>query len=247
MTSHISGVTEEIIDVETPDGPMAVLSKQPTEGSDRLVVVFHDGPGIRDATHEFTRKLASDGFLVVVPDLYHRHGRLIGFTPEQTRADRSLVDRIWEMIRSLSDDGIQSDFDATLRALPVVPEQFAVLGFCLGARAMCRTMMRLPERVVVGAAWHPSFLVDDQPDSPHLSADTLPGTLYLGFGAADSIMTLEAMQPFIDAVARRSGKTVIDVHADAEHGFTWPGSPNYDEAAATRSYEQTTALFRENC
>lgn len=243
----VTGVTEEIIDVETADGPMAVLSKQPIEGSDRLVVVFHDGPGIRDATHDFTRKLATDGYRVVIPDLYHRHGRLIGFTPEQTKADRSLVDRIWEMIRSLSDNGIQSDLDATLGALHGVPDRFAVLGFCLGARAVCRTMMRLPERAVVGAAWHPSFLVDDHPDSPHLSADALPGTLYLGFGAADSIMTLESMQPFIDAVARRSGKTVIDVHADAEHGFTWPGSPNYDEAAAARSYEQTTALFRENC
>jgi len=247
MTSHMTDVTEEIIDVETTDGPMAVLSKQPTEGSDRLVVVFHDGPGIRGATHDFTRRLAGDGFRVVVPDLYHRHGRLIGFTPEQTRADPTLVGRIWEMIRSLSDDGIQSDLDATLGALAGVPDRFAVLGFCLGARATCRTMMRLPERAVVGAAWHPSFLVDDQPDSPHLSADALPGTLYLGFGAADSVMPLESMQPFIDAVARRSGKTVIDVHADAEHGFTWTGSPNYDEAAAARSYEQTTALFRENC
>ena len=165
-TTHVTGVTEEFIEVETADGPMAVLSKQPSEESDRLVVMFHDGPGIRDATHEFARKLAADGYRVVIPDLYHRHGRLIGFTPEQTRADRSLVDRIWEMIRSLSDDGIQSDLDATLGALPVVPDRFAVLGFCLGARAVCRTMMRLPERAVVGAAWHPSFLVDDQARLP---------------------------------------------------------------------------------
>lgn len=238
-------LTEEIIDVETGDGPMAVLSKRPSEGSYPLVIIFHDGPGIRDATHEFGRKLAADGYWVLVPDLYHRQGRMIGFTPDQMFADPSLRDRMWALIQSLTDEGIQADLDSTLGAVPDVPERFAALGFCLGARAVFRSMMRLPDRVTVGAAWHPSFLVDDQPDSPHMSADVLPGTFYLGFGESDSVMTLDSMQPFIDAVARRAGRTVIDVHAGAEHGFTWPGYPNYNQAAAERSFAQTTGLFND--
>lgn len=49
---------EEIIDTGTNDGEMAVLVKQPAGQPDGgrdwpTVVIFHDGPGIRTATHVF--------------------------------------------------------------------------------------------------------------------------------------------------------------------------------------------------
>jgi carboxymethylenebutenolidase len=53
------------------------------------------------------------------------------------------------------------------------PPRLGVIGFCVGARAVFRILMRLPDRFVAGAMWHPSFLADDQPDSPHLTANRL--------------------------------------------------------------------------
>ena len=41
-----------------------------------------------------------------------------------------------------------------------------MIGFCVGARAAFRTLMRLPDTFAAGAMWHPSFLADDEPDSP---------------------------------------------------------------------------------
>ena len=52
-------------------------------------------------------------------------------------------------------------------------EPAGCIGFCLGARAVFRTMMRLPDQFTAGAMWHPSFLVDGEPDSPHLTAHQL--------------------------------------------------------------------------
>lgn len=245
MADPSSDLIEDVVEADTRDGPMAVIVKQPADGHRGTVVIFHDAPGIRDATHVFGRKLASAGYRIVVPDLYHRHGRLIGFNPADAAADPTVSDRLRELLVSLTDDGIQADLDAALEAIGDESGPAAGLGFCLGARAVFRTMMRLPERFVVGAAWHPSFLVDDQADSPHVLADTLPGSLYLGFAENDTIMSLASMRPFIDAVSRRHGKTVIDVHPDADHGFTWADSPRYNQAAADRSFRQTDVLFRE--
>ena len=59
--------------------------------------------------------------MVAVPDLYHRHGRLIGFEPAEREADPTLVDRLWELLASLTDEGIQADLDATLDALRIGP------------------------------------------------------------------------------------------------------------------------------
>ena len=113
-------VLSEIVDGSTRDGPMAILYKRPrAEGDWPTVVMFHDGPGVRNATHVFAAKLAGEGYAVAVPDLYHRHGRLIGFEPEERAADPTLVEYLWKLLASLSDEGIQADLDATLEALRI--------------------------------------------------------------------------------------------------------------------------------
>lgn len=239
-------VRSEVVDASTPSGPMAVLRKRPhADGTWPKVVMFHDGPGVRSATHRFAAKLAAEGYDVVVPDLYHRHGRLIGFEPDERAADPTLVDRLWEMLESLTDDGIQADLDATLETLGIAPsEQLGVIGFCVGARAVFRTLMRLPERFAVGAMWHPSFLADEQPDSPHLTARDLAQPLYIGIGDADRMQPIELHQPFFDAVTPLA-QVEVQVFPGADHAFTWPDWPTYDRDAATGCFDRTTRLFRQ--
>lgn len=203
------------------------------------VVMFHDGPGIREATHEFASKLAGEGFDVLVPDLYHRHGRMLGWELHEREADPSILDRLWEMLRSLTDAGVQADLDATVSALgDNASESMVMIGFCVGARAAFRSMMRFPERFVAGAMWHPSFLVDDQPDSPHLTAAGLARPLFLGIGEADQMQPLSSHLPFLDAVRSLPGVEVA-TYPGADHGYIWPGWPSYDEAAATASFAST--------
>ena len=97
-------------------------------------------------------KLASEGYRVITPDLYHRKGRLFGVDPEMRAADPSLSQQMMERLLSLTDDGIQHDADCALRAAGIGSDTpIAVLGFCLGARAVFRAMMRLPGQVVCGA------------------------------------------------------------------------------------------------
>ena len=212
---------------------MAVLRKRPDRsGRWPVVVMFHDGPGIRTATHEFAVKLAGHGFDVVVPDLYHRHGRLLGWDLPERKADPSIVDRLWELLGSLTDTGIQADLDAALAALDSGPDEpMATIGFCVGARAVFRTMMRLPDRFVVGAMWHPSYLVDGEPDSPHLTAAQLHGRVFIGIGQDDQMQPLSSHQPFLDAVTPLPGVQVA-TYPGADHGYTWPGWPNFNQAAA---------------
>jgi len=162
-------VFEEILDLETDDGPMAVLHKRSTDGGPHpAVVMFHDGPGVRDATHAFARKLALAGFDVAVPDLYHRHGRLIGITPSEIEVNPDARKQIMTMLTSLTDEGIQHDLDVAMAALDrPIDEPLGCIGFCLGARAVFRTLTRLPDRFVAGAMWHPSFRRSDDVGRAH--------------------------------------------------------------------------------
>jgi carboxymethylenebutenolidase len=149
------------------------------------------------------------------------------------------------MLRSLTDDGIQADLDATLATLAIAPsEQLGAIGFCVGARAVFRTLMRLPERFAVGAMWHHSFLADDQPDSPHLTARRLTRPLFIGIGDADRMQPIERHRPFLDAVEPLA-HVELQVFPGADHAFTWPDCPTYDESAASGCFDRTTSLFRQ--
>lgn len=237
------GLREEILDVETADGTMAVIRKRPLSGDAPGVLMFHDGPGIRGATHTFARELATAGFDVIVPDLYHRHGRMIGYELHEREADPSLVDRLWELLASLEDSKIQDDLDAATVATGFGSrDRLGAIGFCVGARAVARTMLRQPDRFVVGALWHPSFLCDEEPDSPHLSAHGLRGGLFIGMGGADQLQPVSLHQPFLDAVAQLPD-TDVQIYDGADHGYTWRGWPSYHQVAATDSFARTRAMF----
>ncbi len=242
MTNTIS---ESIINVETINGEMSVLLKEPNDDHKHpTIVIFHDAPGIRKSVHDFMLRLAGEGYRVVAPDLHHRHGRMIGYEPDEI--DDAARAKISEMLNSMTDEQIQQDLDDTLIAVGVAAdEKLGTIGFCLGARAVFRTFMRLPAQFVVGAAWHPSLLVDDADDSPHLTAARLVQPLYFGVGKDDDVQSVEMHQPFFDAVAPLSN-VEVEIFDGAGHGFTWPSGPTYHDVAAKGSWSKTMALFAEH-
>ena len=229
--------------------PLAVPRMRPASGGPcPLIVMFMDKPGIREGLRAFGRRLAASGYDVVLPDLYHRHGRMIGYGPAELAASPGAQDQLTSLMTSLTDEGIQNDLDAALDAVAADRpagslESAGCIGFCLGARAVFRTMMRLPEQFTAGAMWHPSFLVDGEPDSPHLTASSLAGSLYVGFGEADRMMTVASMRPFIEAVSALGDRAVVDILPGADHAYTWPDAHTYNEAAAERAWSQTLSLF----
>jgi len=235
---------EETIDATTDDGPMATVVTRPDDDGDhRVVLLYIDAPGLRPATREFMGRLAGHGYQVVTPDLHHRHGRLLHFEPADAANNPDARPTIMKWIASMTDDQIQHDAAAALNAAGVSSdERFATIGFCLGARAVYRSMQADPQRVVAGASWHPSFLVDDGDDSPHLTAASLANPLYLGIGEADEVQSIAMHQKFLDAVAPLD-HVQVRTFADTDHGFSWPGYPTYNENAAETSWTITLDMF----
>ena len=246
---NLAEVHESVLETVSDGEPLAVPRMRPASGGPYpLVVMFMDKPGIREALHVFGRRLAQNGYDVILPDLYHRHGRMIGYGPEELASNPGAGDQLTTLLMSLTDEGIQNDLDAALDAVAADRpsgslESAGCIGFCLGARAVFRTMMRLPEQFTAGAMWHPSFLVDGESDSPHLTAGQLSGSLYAGLGEADRLMSVASMQPFIEAASPLGDRVTIDILPGADHAYTWPDARTYNEAAAERAWSQTLALF----
>ena len=234
-------ITEQIIDIDTADGPMAVVHKAPDGGGGTRVLIFMDAPGIRGSLHTFAAALVDAGYEIAIPDLWHRHGRMIGFDPvDDPEVMAAARTKIMEMLGTLDDDQVQMDRDATLAALGW-EGSLGVIGFCLGARYVHKAMQELPEQFRAGAMWHPSFLTDDTDASPHLTVDQI-GELWIGIGTADQVQSIEMHQRYFDAVEGLDNVT-LRIFEGADHGYTWPLAPTYHPEAATVGWAATTELF----
>ena len=75
---------EETVDIVTVDGPMETFICRPERGGLHPPVIFlMDAPGVRDELHDMARRLATDGYFAVLPDL--------GRDPCQVRVSSTII------------------------------------------------------------------------------------------------------------------------------------------------------------
>jgi carboxymethylenebutenolidase len=236
---------ECILEIETKSGIMGVLSSSPDGEFAPLVIMFHDGPGVREATWEAMRRFSSAGFRVLCPDRYNRFGRFVHFSPEdlmQAGRGSELMSRFFGMVTATTDEMIAEDLAALLKET-APQEPFACIGFCNGVRSLLRTLHDYKQRGIAGIGFHPSFCVEDGVDSPHLAVPEIQGLLYLAFGDDDHVSSIAHNRPLIDAAGALGSRAKIVELQNAGHGFAMPG-PSYSSPAAEEAYAGAIGVLR---
>src|SRR5690349_7320782 len=69
-------VTEQDVTVTTPDGSADAVLVYPGDGRGpwSAVILWHDQSGLRPVYREMGRKLAAQGFVVLIPNAFYRSG-----------------------------------------------------------------------------------------------------------------------------------------------------------------------------
>lgn len=243
---------DETRTITTGEGEMGVVVSHPDgDGPFPVVLFFHHGPGLDEGSREAIRRISDAGYYVISPDRYYRHGRFLvmdmrrGMGPDADPAERQ---RLMEIFNGTTDDHVEHDVQAVLEYLKTDSAArsapMGVIGYCIGARSVLRTIGAHPDVFNVGVLLHPSFCVTEDADSPHKVVDGFAGYLYVGVGAEDRMQSAEMNKPLIDAVNDRGERGNAEVHEGANHGFAVPGGAFHEQAAA-RSYDQALAMFEK--
>jgi carboxymethylenebutenolidase len=208
--------------------------------------MFPDAGGVRDTFDQMAAKLAGFGYAVLLPDMYYREGDWAPFDMETAFGDAQERTRLMSMIGSLTPDRITSDagalFDYLAGRPEVTGERFGVCGYCMGGRISVLLAGRLPDRVATAASFHGGGLVTDSPDSPHLLADRMSATVYVGGAENDQSFTADHAEQLEKALTAAGVQHRIEWYS-AAHGFAVPDNPPYDEAAAERHWTAMQELF----
>lgn len=247
---------ESFVHVATPDGPMRVFTTRPEEGGPfPVVVVFMDVWGLREELYEIARRIATVGYFAVVPDFYHRQGR-VAFDFRNANNKVISVARLSEADRSamlkalgrLSNTMVVDDVGALLEFLAREPDAGSgakgAIGYCMGGRHAFCAAVSYPSHFRATASLHGTDLISSRSDSPHLRLGRLRGEVYCGFGDRDPhtgenlVAELAAMMRHQETVRYR-----YEVHANAEHGYALPDRDVYDGHSVARDWELIFAMF----
>jgi carboxymethylenebutenolidase len=247
MQNAASIMIEQHIDIETPDGRMNTFVVHPQENAPFPVVFFYmDAPGKREELHDMARRIASAGYYVVLPNLYHRKTR--EFTMVR---DEEGMKRMFDMMQHLSVELVMRDTRAMLDFVDRQPaaqaRSLGGVGYCMSGPYILAACAHFPERFKCGASIYGAYLVTQSEDSPHLLAGRVRAEMYFACAETDRY----APKEMIDSMDAHFKTTRLNYRLEwypgAEHGFAFPQRAGiYHKPSAERHWERLFALFARN-
>jgi len=239
---------EQTLDITTRSGAMESFICRPERGAHPAVFFLMDAPGIREELRDMARRLASVGYYVVLPNLYHRAGRDSVFGPQvlehgspehqRMRAIRTrmtippVMDDVADLLDFIdAEDGAGSG--------PV-----GVHGYCMSGPYALAAAARYPGRVAAAASFYGTWLVSDAEESPHLSLGKVAGELYIACAEFDDLAPLDMVEELRGLFAAAGSPGELELCRGVHHGFAFPERRVYDRPAAERHWERLISLYR---
>lgn len=237
------------VQIPAPDGySNGTLHLPGGDGPWPGVLVFPDAGGARETFRQMGDRLASMGYVALIPDTYYRAGTWAPFdvatlfTDPQERARMSGLTSVLTNDRVIADSGAYAEF---LLARPeVTGSAIGTTGYCLGGRMSLIAAGGLGREVAVAASFHGGRLaVDGDPSSPHLAAGRVTAAVYVAGAEDDSSFTASQAELLERALTEAGVSHTVEFYP-ARHGFAVPDNPTYDAQADARHWSALDELYR---
>jgi carboxymethylenebutenolidase len=245
------------VDVQVDGQPMAVFVARPTSSQNAPgIVIAYEGFGMTNYIQEVAEALAADGYIVAVPDLYHRVGRLLSVPyteyDDAAQADRAVPLGSRRLMATVSDPESTRDLQAALAYVRGLPEARAdtvgALGFWNGGRLAYLLACRQPDvKAVVSFYGHivPMGASEKRPDSLLELTDRLQAAALLLWGKDGQPQTLDEVHT-LEQRLQSLGKEFQSKVYPAPRGFHNPNVTMYDTTSAQDAWQRTRDWFAEH-
>lgn len=250
-------LTESDVTINTTDGTCDGVLIRPTSGTHAGVLLWPDAPSLREALREMGRRIATEGYAVLIPNVFYR-AYTAPLTDKPISADdKELANKIQTGVKQLTADAIERDAKSMVRFLDAQPsvsksKKLGVTGYCLGGPFVLRTAALFPDRVGAAGIFHGARMVTDKPDSPHLLIPKMKARFYIAVASED-----DAKEPTVKDTLRTAFDAAhlpatIEVYKGTAHAWTisdFPvidGKVVHDPAQAERAMNNLLALYKKN-
>ena len=250
-------VVEKNVTINTPDGACDAAYFHPAAGKHPAVILWTDAFGLRPSMRDMGRRLAGDGYAVLVPNPFYRVGKgpFYETAANVDFKDKATFAKIGPLMGSIGAPGAaEKDAVEFVKFLDAQPEvdrarKIGTQGYCMGGALVLRTAATVPERIGAGATFHGGGLVTDKPDSPHLLAPKIHAQLLIAIAGSDDAKQPDAKDKLRQAFDAAHVPARVEVFAE-QHGWCVPdmpqndGKPIYNQADAERAWTELLALYK---
>jgi len=221
------------------------------KGTWPAVLVWTDILGLRPVFREMGRRLAAEGYVVLVPNPFYRNAKApvvdgsFDFSKPEDRA------KVMPMAAALTADANISDAKSYVAFLDAQPQtnkkkKMGVQGYCMGGPLTFRTAATQSDRIGAAATFHGGGLVTDKPDSPSLLIPKMKAEVLCCVADNDDKRDPTAKDKLKEAFAAAHLKATVEVYEGCSHGWTVRGSQVYNEAGAEKAWAELTALYKRD-
>jgi carboxymethylenebutenolidase len=242
-------VIEQTVDIPTKDGKTTTFIVHPDRGGPFPVILFYmDAPAIREELRDMSRRLASSGYYVVLPNMYYRQG-VMELGPLPASPDAPERKKMFEYMNSLTIPLVMDDTEALLKYVDAQAAAskgpIGCVGYCMSGQFAVNAAARWPNRVAAAASIYGTRLVTDAADSPHIMAKKAKADMYFGCAERDHYVPLEMIDALKNQLeADRVKNAEVELYPSADHGFAFPSRPVYNKAAAEKHWERLLSLYK---
>jgi carboxymethylenebutenolidase len=243
----VGGLAEHDVRFSAPGGTMDAFWVHPATGRHPGVILWPDIAGLRDAKKVMARRLAASGYSVIVPNPFYRSTPAPQFTDFEDFRANDGFQKVGPWMQQNTPAALVETTRAVVAWLdgqaPVdTGRGVGVQGYCMSGPWTIRGAAAVPDRIRAAASFHGGGMVGDAPDSPDKLFAQSRASHLIAIARND-----DAQQPthkdVLRAAAAAAGRRAeIEVYA-ADHGWTVPDSPVYDEAEANRAWNRLLALY----
>ena len=241
QSANAQQTSEKDVQIKTPDGTCDAYFVHPASGSAPAVIIWPDIFGLRPAMRTMGKRLASEGYSVLVVNSFYRVGKptATGATPiAEMMPFRKGMNQTTDMTDAKA-------FIAWLDQQPQVNRNRGVgtQGYCMGGPMAFNTASAVPDRVRAVASFHGGGLVGKEGDanSPHLLAAKTKAQFLVAIAEND-----DKQRPTDKDVLKQTfgNRAEVEVYT-AAHGWCPPDTTVYNEAAAEKAWARLLALYKQ--
>jgi carboxymethylenebutenolidase len=237
-------VTESEVNIMTPDGTADCYFVHPATGAAAGVIVWPDIFGLRPAMRQMGKRLAENGYSVLVVNPFYR----IKKAPTAEQGAASPIPPLMPLLQSVTEPIQMTDAKAYIGWLDRQPsvdknKKIGTQGYCMGGPITFRTAAAMPDRVGACASFHGGGLVTDQPNSPHLQVAKTKAQLLIAIAANDDMRSPNDKVVLKETLAKAGRPAEIEVYEGAAHGWCPPDSGVYNQPQAEKAWSRLLALY----
>jgi carboxymethylenebutenolidase len=229
----------------------------PKSGAHPAVLIWPDAFGLRPSLRTMGKRLAAEGYSVLVPNPFYRQGKA-PFTDAsnfnfQNPADMAKLGPLMASVNAAGNP--EKDAVAYVAWLDMQKQvdkkkKIGTQGYCMGGPLVVRTAAALPDRIGAGGSFHGGNLVTDKPDSPHLLASKIKARMYFGVASNDDARQPDAKVKLKEAFEAAHVPVEVELYSSAQHGWCISdmpkqgGVPIYKMDDAEHAWSKLLALYK---